>query len=74
MLLLTLLGAFGLALTLVGIFSMTAYAVARRTRDWRAHRAAHVPIQVVAAMIRDAAWPVVLGSAPGWPCIPRHAS
>ena len=33
MLLLTMLGLFGLLLTLVGIFSMTAYAVARRTRE-----------------------------------------
>jgi hypothetical protein len=33
MLLLTMLGVFGLLPTLVGIFSMTAYAVARRTRE-----------------------------------------
>ena len=33
MLLLGLLGGFGLLLTVVGIFSMTAYAVARRTRE-----------------------------------------
>jgi ABC-type antimicrobial peptide transport system permease subunit len=34
-----LLGGFGLGLTLVGIFSMTAYAVARRTREIAVRRA-----------------------------------
>jgi putative ABC transport system permease protein len=66
MLLLTLLGAFGLALTLVGIFSMTAYAVARRTREIGVRIALGArSTQVVGAMIRDAAWPVVLGLAAG---------
>lgn len=63
-LLLTLLGAFGLLLTLVGIFSMTAYAIARRTREigvrvaFGAQRA-----QVVGGMLRDVACPLPLA----WP-------
>jgi predicted permease len=66
MLLLTLLGAFGLALTLVGIFSMTAYAVARRTREIGVRIALGArSTQVVGAMIRDAVWPVALGLAAG---------
>ncbi len=66
MLLLTLLGAFGLLLTLVGIFSMTAYAVARRTREIGVRVAFGArPAQVVAVMIRDAVWPVVLGLGAG---------
>jgi putative ABC transport system permease protein len=66
MLLLTLLGAFGLALTLVGIFSMTAYAVARRTREIGVRIALGArSTQVVGAMIRDAVWPVTLGLAAG---------
>jgi putative ABC transport system permease protein len=66
MLLLTLLGAFGLLLTLVGIFSMTAYAVARRTREIGIRVAFGArPRQVVAVMIRDAIWPVALGLAVG---------
>jgi len=66
MLLLTLLGAFGLALTLVGIFSMTAYAVARRTREIGVRMALGArPAQVVGAMVRDALWPVAFGLAAG---------
>jgi ABC-type antimicrobial peptide transport system permease subunit len=66
MLLLTLLGAFGLVLTLVGIFSMTAYAVARRTREIGVRVAFGArPWQVVGVMIRDAAWPVALGLIAG---------
>jgi putative ABC transport system permease protein len=66
MLLLTLLGAFGLLLTLVGIFSMTAYAVARRTREIGVRVAFGArPAQVVGLMIRDAAWPVVIGLLTG---------
>jgi predicted permease len=66
MLLLTLLGAFGLALTLVGIFSMTAYAVARRTREIGVRIALGArSTQVVGAMIRDAVWPLALGLAAG---------
>lgn len=66
MLLLTLLGAFGLLLTLVGIFSITAYAVARRTREIGVRVAFGArPGQVVGVVIRDAAWPVVLGLLAG---------
>ncbi len=64
--LLTLLGAFGLLLTMVGIFSMTAYAVTRRRREIGVRIALGARAsQVVAAMIRDAAWPVAFGLAAG---------
>jgi hypothetical protein len=66
MLLLTMLGAFGLVLTLVGIFSMTAYAVARRTREIGIRVAVGArPAQVVGVMIRDAVWPVAFGLVAG---------
>jgi putative ABC transport system permease protein len=66
MLLLTMLGSFGLLLTLVGIFSMTAYAVARRTREVGVRVAFGArPAQVVRVMVRDAAWPVAFGLAAG---------
>jgi predicted permease len=66
MLLLTLLGAFGLLFTLVGVFSMTSYAVARRTREIGMRVAFGArPRQVVGAMIRDAVWPVALGLVAG---------
>jgi predicted permease len=66
MLLLTMLGGFGLLLTLVGIFSMTAYAVAYRTREIGVRVAVGArPGQVVAVMIRDAVWPVVCGLLAG---------
>jgi predicted permease len=66
MLLLTMLGTFGLLLTLVGIFSMTAYAVARRTREIGVRVAFGArPRQVVGVMIRDVAWPVILGLLAG---------
>jgi ABC-type antimicrobial peptide transport system permease subunit len=66
MLLLTMLGLFGLLLTLVGIFSMTAYAVARRTREIGVRMAFGArPIQVVGVMIKDALWPVAFGLAAG---------
>jgi len=66
MLLLTMLGAFGLALTMVGIFSMTAYAVARRTREIGVRVAFGArPGQVVGIMVRDAVWPVAVGLVAG---------
>ena len=66
MVLLTLLGGFGLALTLVGIFSTTAYAVARRTREIGVRMAFGArPAQVIGAMMRDVAWPLALGLAAG---------
>jgi putative ABC transport system permease protein len=61
-----MLGVFGLLLTLVGIFSMTAYAVARRTREIGVRVAFGArPAQVVRTMIRDALWPVALGLVGG---------
>jgi ABC-type antimicrobial peptide transport system permease subunit len=66
MLLLSLLGAFGLLLTLVGIFSTTAYAVARRTREIGVRMALGARhAHVVGAMIRDAVWPVTWGLVAG---------
>jgi ABC-type antimicrobial peptide transport system permease subunit len=66
MLLLTMLGAFGLLLTLVGIFSMTAYAVTRRTREIGVRVAFGArPAQVVGVMLRDAVWPVAFGVVAG---------
>ena len=65
-LLLSMLGVFGLLLTLVGIFSMTAYAVARRTREVGVRVAFGArPAQVVGVMIRDALWPVAFGLVAG---------
>jgi ABC-type antimicrobial peptide transport system permease subunit len=64
--LLGLLGGFGLLLTLIGIFSMTAYAVARRTQEIGVRMAFGArPADVVRTMVRDAAWPLVLGLAIG---------
>ena len=66
MLLLTMLGSSGLLLTLVEIFSMTAYAVARRTREVGVRVAFGArPAQVVGVMIRDAVWPVAFGLVAG---------
>jgi hypothetical protein len=53
MVLLTLLAVFGLLLTLVGIFSMTAYAVARRTREIGVRVAfGALPADVVGVIVR----------------------
>ena len=61
-LLLSLLGGLGMLLTLVGIFSMTAYAVTRRTQEIGIRMAFGAsPADVVRTMVRDAAWPAVLG-------------
>ena len=66
MVLLGLLGAIGLALTVVGIFSMTAYAVVRRTREIGVRMAFGATTgRVVRTMVRDTAWPVALGLAAG---------
>ena len=66
MALLVLLGSFGLLLTLVGIASMTAYAVSRRTREVGVRVAMGArPIHIVSAIVRDAAWPVALGLVAG---------
>ena len=64
--LLSLLGGLGLLLTLVGIASVTAYAVARRTREIGVRMAfGAAPDSVVWTMMRDAAWPMVVGLAAG---------
>jgi len=61
-----LLGAFGVVLALVGIFSMTAYAVASRTREIGVRMALGAQAdQVVATVLRDAAWPVAIGTIAG---------
>jgi predicted permease len=66
MLLLGLLGAFALGLTLVGIFSVTAFAVARRTHEIGVRMAFGArPGHVVLRTVRDAAWPVAIGLAVG---------
>ena len=65
-LLFSLLGGLGLLLTLVGIFSMTAYAVARRTQEIGIRTAFGArPADVVLMVVRDAAWPALLGLAAG---------
>lgn len=64
--LLSLLAGLGLLLTLVGISSVTAYAVARRTREIGVRMAfGAAPRAVVWTMMRDAAWPMALGLAVG---------
>jgi predicted permease len=61
-----LLGGLGLLLTLVGIFGTTAYAVARRTPEIGVRMAFGArPTQVVQMMVRDAAWPVGIGTIVG---------
>ena len=64
--LMSLLGGLGLFLTLVGIASVTAYSVARRTREIGVRMTfGAAPQSVVWTMLRDAAWPMMLGLAVG---------
>jgi predicted permease len=64
--LLGLLGGLGLALALVGVFGMTAYAVARRAIEIGVRMAFGArPGQVVAQMVRDTAIPIALGTIAG---------
>ena len=64
--LLGLLGGLGIVLALVGIFSMTAYAVANRTREIGVRMAFGArPADVVARMVVDAAWPIAIGIGAG---------
>jgi predicted permease len=65
-LLLGLLGGLALLLTLVGIFSVTAFAVARRTHEIGVRMAFGArPRHVVWETVRDAAWPVAIGLVTG---------
>jgi predicted permease len=60
--LLSLLGGLGLALALVGVFGLTAYTVARRTREIGVRMAFGArPNQEVGRIVRDAALPVAVG-------------
>jgi predicted permease len=64
--LLSLLGGLGLVLALVGVFGMTAYAVARRTREIGVRLAFGArPGQVVRTMLRDSVWPIAIGTVAG---------
>ena len=64
--LLGLLGALGLTLAVVGVLGMTSYAVGRRTQEIGVRLAFGArPGQVVRAMLRDAALPIVVGLAIG---------
>ena len=64
--LLSILGAIGLLLALVGVFSVTAYAVARRTREIGVRMAFGArPNDVVSTMLRDAIAPIVAGLGVG---------
>jgi predicted permease len=64
--LLGLLGGLGMLLALVGVFGMTAYAVARRTQEIGVRMAfGATPGAVVRAALRDSAWPVGCGVAVG---------
>jgi hypothetical protein len=60
--LLTILGALGLLLAMVGVFGMTSYAVARRAREVGIRMALGArPADAVRAIIRDAAAPLAVG-------------
>ena len=64
--LLSLLGGLGLVLTLVGVFGMTAFAVARRTAEIGVRMAFGArPSQVVRTMLRDSLWPIAIGTIVG---------
>jgi predicted permease len=64
--LLSLLGGLGLLLTLVGIASVTAFAVSHRTQEIGVRMAFGADARsVVWTMMRDAVWPVGLGLLAG---------
>jgi predicted permease len=61
-----LLGGLGLVLAVVGVFGMTAYSVARRTREIGVRMAfGAAPGAIVGRMLRDAAIPIGIGTAVG---------
>ena len=65
--LLTLLGALGLTLALVGVFGMTGYAVTRRTPEIGVRMAFGArPGQVVRHHRPRSALPIVIGVASAW--------
>ena len=60
--LLSILGGFGLLLSIVGVVGMTSYAVARRTREIGVRMAFGARAdQVVRAMLLDSVWPIAIG-------------
>jgi putative ABC transport system permease protein len=64
--LLGLLGAFGLALALIGVFATTAFAVSRRTSEIGVRMAIGAqPSQVVRTIVRDSALPIAVGTLVG---------
>jgi ABC-type antimicrobial peptide transport system permease subunit len=64
--LLGLLGGLGLILAVVGVFGMTAYAVARRTSEIGVRIAFGArPGAIVGRMLADAAIPIAIGAAVG---------
>jgi predicted permease len=64
--LLGILGGFGMLLAVVGIFGITAYAVAHRTAEVGVRMAfGATPAEVVRRIVQDAAWPVLLGVVAG---------
>ncbi len=64
--LLGVLGGLGLLLTLVGVFGMTAYAVARRTQEIGVRMVfGALPGAVVRRILRESAMPIALGIAAG---------